>query len=357
MGDSFPRGLPGAGSQGDPALDAALTEEVADLLLAGMPRRAALSPDLRPLRETVDALRAGPSWSELAAESRVLAAFRDICGPSLDDTIVDGPAGKMADTLRLEMLREPEGPRRSRARHRARPGGRPPARPDGLPRPAMRRPRVVGTVAALALLAVVGIFAYAGSLPGPIQDAAHVAFGAPPVKTTAASPPTEEANGSARASASPMTGARAIRPSTATGPRPSANAAPAGPKQLCLAYLANPWRPGATSWDKSDFEKLAKASPGGPAWVLWYCSKYVNIRHQADGLPLFFPLGFPGGSWAWTPDHGLVTGPGSTGNDPGPGSTAGTGPLPGPAGGPGPARVAGQSGTSGHSEDTPGTSR
>ena len=369
MRDSFPRGLPGAGPQGDPGPDALLTEEVAELLLDGWPRRGALSPDLRQLRETVDALRAGPSRSELRAESLMLAAFRDIRGASLDDTIVDGtpvddlglhgsrtrpavideagPAGAMAHTLRLEIPSDPAGARPGRAKHRGRPEGRPAGRPGGLPRPVVRRPRAVGTIAAVALLAIIGVFAYAGSLPGPIQNAAHDAFGAPPVKTSSASAPSEEVTGSARASASPMTGAREVRPSTTSGPQPSANVAPAGPKQWCQAYFSNPWKPGSTSWDKSDFEKLARAAPGGPAWVLWYCSKYVDVRHEIDSMTYFFPAGFPGSSWAWTPDHGQGRTPGYPDGDSGTGSTPRSGTFPGQDGGPGPANVSGQAGSTG----------
>jgi len=346
MRDSFPRDLPGAGSQGDPGLDSLLTEEVADLLLDGLPRRAALSPDLRQLRETVDALRAAPSRSELAAESLALAAFRDIRGPWLDDTLVDGrpgpgtrqgaPAG-LAHTLQLEIPPDPAGSRPSRARHRAGPARRPASHPGGLPRPVMRRPRAAGTVAALALLVIVGVFAYAGSLPGPIQNAAHVAFGAPPVKTTSASAPSEEANGSARATAAPVPGAREIRPSAASGPQPPASATPAGPKQWCQAYFGNPWRPGSTTWDKTDFNKLAKAAPGGARWVLWYCARYLKVGHDSGPMTYFFPAGFPGGSWAWTPDRGQGKPVGPAGNAPPVASTAQPGSGLSPAGGPGPA--------------------
>jgi hypothetical protein len=212
-------------------------------------------------------------------------------------------------------------------------------------------------MAALALLVIIGVFAYAGSLPGPIQNAAHVAFGAPPVKTAPASAPSEEVTGSARASASPMTGATEVRPSSASAPRPSANAAPAGPKQWCQAYFSNPWRPGSTSWDKSDFEKLARATPGGPAWVLWYCSKYLDGKHQTDGMAYLFPAGFPGGSWAWTPDRGQGRTPGYPGDDSDRGSTPWSGNFPGQAGGgPGPAGVPGQAGSPGRGEAMPSSS-
>jgi hypothetical protein len=363
MRDSFPQGLPGAGSQGDPGLDALLTEEVADLLLDGWPRHAALSTDLRQLRETVDALRAAPSRSELRAESLALAAFRSICGASLDDTIVDGTvfngsavdgsavdgtavdgtvaggAGRsdgMAHTLRLEIPRDPARRGQQRARHRARPDGR----PSGLPRP--RRPRALGAAAALALVVIIGAFAYAGSLPGPIQNAAHVAFGAPPVKTASASPPSVEATGAARATLPPATGARQVRPSASSAPPPSSSAAPAGPKQWCQAYFANPWRPGSTSWDKSDFEKLSKAAPGGARWVLWYCSRYLNVRKDSGGKSFFFPSNYPGGSWAWSPDPGQDAPPGSGS---GTGSAPGTGTMPGPADGPGSDSVSGHDGS------------
>jgi hypothetical protein len=331
MRDSFPQGLPGAGSHGDPRLDALLTEEVTELLLDGWPQHSALSPELRQLREAVDALRAAPSRSELRAESLAMAAFRDMSGASLDDTIVDGmavagpgpyeavpggvvpgsavPSDGTAHTLRLEIPRDPAGQRSRRARHRARAGGRPAGRPGGLPRPVMRRPRALGTVAALALLAIIGVFAYAGSLPGPIQNAAHVAFGAPSVKTSPGPGASVEGTGTRRSSASPMSGARAIRPTATATPQPSANPAPAGPKQWCEGYFANPWKPGSKSWDKSDFSKLSKVVPGGSRWVLWYCSRYLDVGNGHDGSPFSFPTGYLGGSWAWTPDHNDHGGP------------------------------------------------
>jgi hypothetical protein len=365
MRDSFPRGLPGAGSQGDPRLDALLTEEVTELLLEGWPRHAALSPELRQLRETVDALRAVPSRSELRAESLVMAAFRDISCASLDDTIVDGtavggtavggtavggagPSDGMAHTLRLEIPHGPAAHRPRRAKHRAKPGGRPAGHPAGVSRPVVRRRRVLGTAAALALVLIVGIFAYAGSLPGPIQDAAHVAFGAPPVKTTSAPAPSVEVTGSKRAPASPMTGAREIRPSATSAAGPPASASPAGPRQWCQAYFSNPWKPGSTSWDKSDFEKLSKVTPGGSGWVLWYCSKYLAAGHDHDGMTFSFPTGFPGGNWAWTPDRGPGGAGGHSGDDLPAGSTQG----PGTAGDLGPADVSGPDGGAGHGEAT-----
>jgi len=352
MGDGFSRGLPGAGSQGDPSLDSVLTEEVAERMLDGWPRHAALAPDLRPLRETVDALRAAPSGAELRAESVVLAAFRDFAGSALDDTIVDGPAldrvaghqalpreagrfDPLAHTLRLELPRDPAGHRSRRARHRARPDGH----AAGRPGPMTRRPRAVGTVAALTLLVIIGVFAYAGSLPGPIQNAAHVAFGAPPVKATLASPPSVEVTGSARATASPMAGAQEVRPSATSASRPTGNGGPDGPGQWCQAYLSNPWKPGSTSWAKAAFAKLSKAAPGGARWVLWYCSRYVDLRHDSSEMPFFFPASFPGGSWAWSPEHGWDTPAGYPGNVSDPGSAPEPGTVPSAVSGPGPARV------------------
>lgn len=354
MRDGFPRGLPGAGSHGDPRLDVLLTEEVEELLLDGWPRHTSLSPELRPLRESVDALRAAPSASELRGEARAMAAFRGISGlaggglAGADDRLAGGGlaagagglagaggglaagagaggglaglSGGMAHTLPLEIPRDVAGRRQRRAKHRARPEGRPAGRPAGLSRPAMRRRRALGTVAAVALVAIFGIFAYAGSLPGPIQNAAHVAIGAPPVKTAtaSASAPSVEATGSARESRSPLTGARQIRQSMTPAPAPSANAAPDGPRQWCRGYFANPWKPGATSWDKSDFEKLSKLAPGGSAGVLWYCSKYLDDSRGQRGMASLYPTGFSGGSWAWPPDQHHDDGrdkvPGAPGN-------------------------------------------
>jgi hypothetical protein len=216
----------------------------------------------------------------------------------------------------------------------------------------LRRPRALGTAAALALLAIVGIFAYAGSLPGPIQNAAHVAFGAPSVKTASASAPSVDEAGSRRAPGSPRPGARAIKPSAASTPQPSANAAPAGAGQLCTAYLSNPWKPGSMSWDKSDFEKLSKIAPGGARWVLWYCSKYVDVKHDHDGALFSFPAGYPGGSWAWTPDHGQGGPPGYPGGVANTENAARPNGVQGPVGGPGPANLPGQAVPTGNGDPT-----
>jgi hypothetical protein len=330
MRDSFLPDSPGAGSHGDPGLDALLTDEVTERLLGGWPRHAAISPELRQLRETVDALRGSPSRSELEAESLAVAAFRQVSGSALDDTLVYGTGDGGATGPGRVPVPAGRGPRR--ARHRARPAGRP---AGGLPRPVLRRPRALGTVAALALLAIVGLFAYAGSLPGPIQNAAHVAFGAPSVRTATPPAPTTDGSGSQRASGSPMSGARVIKPSAGADAKPPASASAPGPRQWCQAYLSDPWKPGAKSWDKADFEKLSKVAPGGSQWVLWYCSKYVDVPSAHGGMTFFFPPGYPGGAWAWTPGHSSA----------GPVGVPGTGPdgAQDPTAGPGPANVSGHS--------------
>jgi hypothetical protein len=352
MRDSFPRGLPGAGSQGDPRLDALLTEEVGELLLDGWPRSAALSPELRPLREAVDALRVAPSAAELGGEPQAMAAFRDLYAAD-----AAGSSGGLAHTLRLPMPQDPGGQRPRRAKHRAQRRTRPAGR-GGRPRPSLRR-RALGTAAAVVIVAIIGIFAYAGTQPGPIQNSAHAAFGAPAVKTTAPSAPRVEVTGAVRASASSpaISGAKQHRPAITSAPGPTSDAPADGPRDECQAYFKNPWKPGSTSWDKSDFEKLSKVAPGGAAWVLWYCARYLNEPHSLGGTRFFYPAGFPGHSFAWTPGHDQAHdgGPVFPGGVSRPGSTATQATLPGLGDGdPGPGQLPGP-GSGGGATSSPAT--
>jgi hypothetical protein len=182
------------------------------------------------------------------------------------------------------------------------------------------------TAAAAALVVVMGIFAYSGNLPEPIQSAAHVVIGAPSARHQATSRPTASATGVGRLSGSSATpdGQPKGTPSAARG---AAAAGPEqGPKQWCQAYFGNPWRPGSTTWDEPDLARLEKAA-GSPWLVLRYCVKYLP---QLKGKDFPYPNGH-GGFLPWTPSA-QPPGPGHPGG-PGPGSggfgTGGPGTAPG----------------------------
>ncbi|MCW2930634.1 MAG: DNA-directed polymerase specialized sigma subunit, sigma24 family [Actinomycetia bacterium] len=293
MRDSFPPGSWAAGSPGDPELDGLLPAGIAESLLDG--RSAAVPTDLRPLGEALAALRAAPSATEFRGEEAALAAFRSIRGRA-----AFGPAraqwtASPAPTVPLEIPPGMADRRPRRARHAA------PRRAGSARLSAGPRLGLV-TAAAAALVLIVGIFAYSGHLPEPIQSAAHVVIGAPSVQRHATTRPTTPATGGGRLNGSSATPAAGRPTATATTAAPSGSAttAPAGPRQWCQAYFKSPWRPGSTSWDMSDFTKLAKAA-GGPRWVLKYCLPYLTGLPWSGGHGFRFPTGFDAGSWAWPP--------------------------------------------------------
>jgi hypothetical protein len=152
---------------GDSALDA--------LLAAGQPPQPA-APALRPVAEVLAALRAGPGGGELAGKARALAEFREVVG-------------------------------RSGRPHRVS------ARRGRLPR--LRLSVKLTAAAAGAALAVGGTAAYAGVLPAPLQEMAHVALAAPAARTSPA--PAPHSSPGARAGAAPRqpAGDGAVHP----GPR------------------------------------------------------------------------------------------------------------------------------------------
>ena len=311
MADNFPTGPWATGSPGDPEPDAVLPAGMAEFMLDG--RAGAVSAELRPLAEALAALRAAPSAAEFHGEDAVLAEFRSLHGLS-----------SPALTLPLEVLpgqagRRPGAGVRRRARHAA------PSAPRRSPaRPSIGRRLGLATAAAAAFVLIMGVVAYSGYLPGPVQSAAHVLNGGLPAPHDATSRPTTPATSRPGLTGS---GAPAVQHSTATAaatPSATATAPAQGPRQWCQAYFKNPWRHGSTSWDMTDFAKLAKAAHG-PQWVLWYCFTYVKSQPWWVGPGFRIPNGFDGGAWAWTPGS-PATGPGQPGTAPVPGAgTASTG--------------------------------
>jgi hypothetical protein len=343
MRDSFPPGFWAAGSPGDPEPDGLLPAGIAESLLDGRP--GVVPTDLRPLGEALAALRAAPSATEFRGEEAALAAFRSIHGFATAGPAHTVPLEIPPGMLDHRPLRARHAaPRRARGRAR-----RPPARPSAGRRLGL------ASAAAAALVVIMGIVAYSGHLPEPIQSAAHVVIGAPSAQRHANTRPATPATGAGNLSGSPSTPAAAWPTASATtaAPSGSASATTAGPmqgsRQLCQAYFKNPWRPGSTSWDMSDFTKLAKAA-GGPRWVLKYCLPYLRGEPWSGGHGFRFPTGFDGGSWAWPP-NGEGPGPGNISTGPGSGlfGTGGetaTGPAIGSVPGTGSGPVAGSASAS-----------
>lgn len=242
-------------------LDAVLSGETADI------------PDvLRPVAETLTALRAAPAAAELRGEPAAMAEFR---------ALGLGRAGR-ADTLEFPALLAGGSPRRA-ARHRAR------RRPG---RAVSRRAGVLMSAAAVVLIAV--IVAFSGNLPAPIERLArfvhpaatsssavhHAGHGCTSAKHRGTGPATPVAP-SVTSRATPS-----VRPVT-PGPSPSSSAARGRLCQDAYRSLLQPPR-SRSSWaaDISLWQQLTKMA-GGPTHVFRYCSPYLKAP---------FPGGFPHGA-------------------------------------------------------------
>jgi hypothetical protein len=282
MRNGFPPGSWGSGSPGDPDLDALLPEAAVESLLDGAAR--GVPEELTPLTDTLAALRAAPSTVDLGAEERALAAFRALSAAGLlggpTAGALPGPAGPngpdlFAHTLELEVPHgHAVGRRRGRARHRARPAAetRPPTRGGahgGRSRPSAGKRLALAIAATAAAFVILGAFAYAGRLPGPFQRVAHAAIGAPSVDRSATASSVTSSHG-----AGGLTGSGTRVPQSSTSASSSA-ITPGGPGAECRAYFQHPWLPGATSWDRPDWETLAADvhPPGNIKAVLHYCQK------------------------------------------------------------------------------------
>ena len=301
MRNGFPPGSWGDGSPGDPDLDALLPAAAVESLLDGAVR--GVPEELVPLTDTLAALRAAPSTVDLGAEARALAAFRALSaagvlgGPAAG--ALPGPAGPndpdlLAHTLELEVPPgQAVGRRRGGARHRARPAAetRPATRGGahgGRSRSSARKRLALAIATTAAAFVILGAFAYAGRLPGPLQRVAHAALG--DRSATASRLPSSHAPS--------LNGSATLSPQSSTSAPSSATTA-GGPGAECLAYFQHPWLPGATSWDQPDWEKLAAAvhPPGSIKAVSHYCQKQgvvVTPPHGGWSTPPGFNHGRDG---------------------------------------------------------------
>lgn len=260
MPDSF--SLPPWGSQ-------PFDERDLDSLLAGS---SDVPQALRPVADTLSALRAGPSARELRDEATARAQFRDV-GRS-----AQVPAGQAAHTLEMPAVRGP-------GRH-------------GRARGAVRRPArgwFAGLVGAAAVIVLAGAVAYTGHLPGPVQRIAHDAIAAPSANSGTPSHASPGVQGSAQPE-------QPSRTNPATGSEPSLKnpppAAGAGTrKALCNAFWKSWQHPrpdgGKPWWETSAYDKLVEAA-GGQRHVYAYCAPVWNRQpaHQyprAPAYPPYFP--------------------------------------------------------------------
>jgi hypothetical protein len=219
-----------------------------DSLLAG---KTDVPDALRPVADTLSALRTAPSPRELRGEAFIRAQFHSL---------------------------RPVAP----ARHAA-------AR-----RPRGRRPAggwFAGMLAAAAVIVLVAAVAYTGHLPGPAQRIAHDTIAAP------------SGNQHVSGGASPGVQARSAQPEqsntdhSATGGTPAVSSSPGAPNRiaLCDAFWAAMEHPRADQkpWQTSLYDRLSDAA-GGPRRIFGYCFPVWNGKHerQYSMLP-FFPPYFP----------------------------------------------------------------
>jgi hypothetical protein len=295
MRDGFPTGPWGTGSPGDPDLDALLPEAAVESLLDGAAR--GVPGELAPLADTLAALRAAPSTMDFGAEEHALAAFRALRaagvlgGPAVG--ALSGPAvpngpDLLAHTLELEVPPgRAVGRRQGRAKHRARSAAesRPPTRRrahGGRSRPSAGKRLALAIVTTAAALVVVGVFAYAGRLPGPFQRAAH-AIGAPSAKRSA----TSSGLPSSRAPSGGLNGSATLVPAATTG-------GPSAVARECLAYFQNPRLPSVQSWDKADWAKLVAVVHSRDLVKVWQYCQPALVDSRGHLLPGVFAMPFHG---------------------------------------------------------------
>jgi hypothetical protein len=264
MPDSFPFPPEGLQSHDDRALDS---------LLSGDPD---VPESLRPVADTLNALRAAPSARELRGEAAARAQFRAL----------SQEARWGADDPRtLEMPAVPSQRRR------------------GAPVRAVRRrqsrTRLAGLAAAAAVLvAAVVAVTYTGYLPSRLQSIAHQTISAPPVRAPS-DPGTSGLQSASARPVAPSTTAPAASAPASQAPAPSAGAP--GKSALCEQFWSDlkharpgrPGRPGRMPWETPRYGQLVAAA-GGPRKVFAYCYPVWEQRDAPEygrlpSYPPYFP--------------------------------------------------------------------
>jgi hypothetical protein len=232
-----------------------------DAVLSGQPGDVPAA--LRPVAETIAALRAAPMPAELSGETAIMAEFRAMAGSR---------GGRQADTLELPLVSADGSPRRS-ARHRA--------RRRGARQVSRRTGALMG--AAAAVLIVVAV-AFAGNLPGPIQRFTPFDFG----RSSTASPSAGHSSGGKAASSGVQGSATPTKPATPQASVSSGGVAPESPSpsptsspgSLCRAYFGyflTHRQSGLSPAEKSLYWQLARLARSPElAKVLHYCASYLG---------------------------------------------------------------------------------
>jgi hypothetical protein len=224
-----------------PDLDALLPEAACEALLDGRPYEQAAGPrlpmELQQLGETLAALRAAPSPSELRGEAAALSAFHET------RDFVASTAGTLPPITPHDLV----GHRWQQGRRRARGGARA-RRPRGRPSSARRSGLPAAAAAAAALVVILSVFAYLG----PFHNAVRVANGTPSAK-----PPRPGAS--------------------ASGPGGLAGSSPIPASPIPASATATP----GSSATTVSISAAARSSPAEPA-VLAFVESYFTAINQHD---------------------------------------------------------------------------
>jgi hypothetical protein len=269
-----------------------------DLFDAVLTGRTDTIPDaLRPVADTLNALRAAPAGAELTAEAAARAEFRVVMRQARTATTPDVPA-VAAHTLALSLPAPQARPRRSaRHRHRRSPAG--PAR--------LLRPTVLLSAAAAAAVVVLAI-ALTSVVPRSLHSIAH--------SGNAASPKSPAARGTAAQTSLPTLngGGKAVPTPTPTPP-PT-------PATLCREFFNLLIEHPQSAADRQQEEALGKTltkMAGGTLQVWGYCARALASQ---DHRP---PVGFPNGQGnPFAPSRGQQ-GTGAAGSQNGSGGTGNQG--------------------------------
>ncbi|HLH82747.1 MAG TPA: hypothetical protein VKV38_05740 [Trebonia sp.] len=293
MPDSLPPPSWGSAPFDERDLDAVLSGETADIADA-----------LRPVADTLAALRAPGVPAELSGEAAVMAEFRalgrgDAARPAVPAT-----------TLQLPVIPA------------VRPLGRA-ARHRGRRRAASRARRQAVALIGIAVTVIVLAVAFAGNnLLGPMGRASTASrSSARPAEGDPASPGLQ-ARGAVTERPSPARSAHA----TPSRPSPSPSSSSPGPGTMCRAYfgyLGHREPPGSWPAESPLLRELSQLA-GGLSRVPGYCGPYLRD---------WFPYG---GRGSWQRYPGAYLGTGDQGNQPqerGPGQPGQDGPGPGYDGG------------------------
>jgi hypothetical protein len=210
---------------------------------------------LRPVAQTLDALRAAPMRAELGGEAAARANFRKIMlGDGGGTWASDDSGGER--TLILPVEASGVAPRPLQGRHRRR-------------RPARRgnwQAKALAGAAAAAVV-VIGVSALTGTFSGSGNQSAQ--SGTSPSATSATSPSTVP-------SSKGVEGSATQEPSRSSSPTASEQSGDGTvkPSELCREYYA-PEEPLSLHDKRARFQQLSNLA-GGPGHVYPYCLQFLQ---------------------------------------------------------------------------------